>query len=76
MNRCMGAIQKYWEYTDIWGCTDMGCHTDGSQTYRQPDIPPHVCQLHLGTIFLIKFKFIPYWHILLAYQLAKQHNIT
>ena len=35
-----------------------------------PDIPPYAYQLHLGTIFLIKFKFVPYRHILLVHQLS------
>ena len=71
-----GNVQKYREHTDVWemytcmGMYRCGGHTDIPKTYRQPDIPPHPCQLHLGTIFLIKFKFVPYRHILLAHQLA------
>ena len=70
-----GGIQKYGEHTDVWGmyrCVGLyrcGGHT-GTKTYRQPDITPYACQLHLGTIFLITFMFVPYRHILLAYQLA------
>ena len=68
--RCMG------ECTDVWGHRYMGdvqmC--EGSyrhpQTYRLPDISPHACQPQVGTIFLIKFKFVPYRHILLARQLS------
>ena len=43
--RCVGDVQKYGEHTDIWGFTYVGGHTDNPKTYRQPDIPPHSCQL-------------------------------
>ena len=68
-----GGIEMYGEHTDVWGmykCMGVfrcGGHTDTPQTHAQPNIPPHACQLHLGTIFLIKFKVVPYRHILLAH---------
>ena len=45
--RCMGDVQ-------MWGHTDIPKHTD-SQTYL-----PHACQLQLGALFPINFKFVPY----------------
>ena len=71
-----GDIQKYGEHTDVQGMnicmkvyrcggyTDNPIHTDG-ETYH-----PHAYQLHLGSIFLIKFKFVLHRHIRLAYHLA------
>ena len=67
MYRCTGGIQMYGGVqmnggVQMWPLPPK--HTD-SQMY-----PPHSFKLHLGTIFLIKFKFVPYRHTLLAYQLA------
>ena len=77
--RCMGhtyrkGIQMYGVY-NVWGAYRcMGVYKCGGHTYtpchKQPDIPPHECQLHMGTIFLTEFKFVPYRHILLAHQCA------
>ena len=75
------GVQMYRRYTEVWKpyrymrCIDVGSYRH-PQTYRQLEIPPHPFQLHLGTIFLIKFKFVAYRHILLAYQLALQHSNT
>ena len=57
MYRCMGLYR-------CGSHIDIPRHTD-SQTY-----PPHTCQLYLGPGFLIKFRFVPNRHILLAHQLA------
>ena len=67
--KCTGGIQMYGGCPDVWGVQMWGSYRH-SQIYRQPDIPPHACQLHLGIKFLIKFRFVPYGHILLAHQLA------
>ena len=51
------------------GCIDVGV----LQTFKDLQTArhtSHVCQLHLGTIFLIKFKLVSYRHILLAHQFA------
>ena len=61
--RCMENVQMYGG-VQMWGHLDPPKHTN-SETYHQ-----HACQLHLGTIFHLKFKFNPYRHMLLAYQLA------
>ena len=44
----------------------MGGPTDNPQTYRQPDILPKCLPTTPGYYILIKFKFVPYRHILLA----------
>ena len=60
--RCMETIQTY---GDVWGVQMWEVIQTPPDIHRQP-YPPHVCQLHLGTIFLIKFEFVPYRHILLV----------
>ena len=72
--RCMGGIQTYGGCMETYrGMEDIQIYGDHTDTPRHPDsliYPPHSCQLHLGTIFLTKFKLVPYRHILLAHQLA------
>ena len=73
--RCIGA------YRCMGGCTEVrgsyrciGVQMWGPYRYpRHRDnwtYPHHACQLHLGIIFLIKFKFVPYRYILVTHQLA------
>ena len=88
--RCMGGLQMYGPYRHMGvykhtgGIQIHGLYRLGGVqmlgSYRHPpntqiDIPPHACQLHLGTIFLMKFKFVPSRHILRAYQLASSTAI-
>ena len=37
---------RYMGCMDVWGTYGLGAYIH-PQTYRQPDIPPHACQLHL-----------------------------
>ena len=56
------GLQMYGKHTDVlddvqmYGVHRCVGHTDTPQTYRQPDISQHACQLHLGTIFLINLS--------------------
>ena len=62
MYRSMGSIQMYGD-VQMLGSFNPPKHTD-SKTY------PHMPANYIYTIFLITFKFNPYRHILLAYQLV------